>query len=922
MLPNRRIEHAHNPTAVSMKRLSISAMAAWLAIVATGLPARAQALTGTIAGRVADQQGGVLPGVTVTLTGRTGPQAQVTDTHGEFRFVGLDVGIYSIKAELQGFGVKQEPTLDLGIGKTIDLRLDLELLGISESVRVTASSINVDTSTTATDTTLSQQLLFSMPFSRSGSPLATLLNNAPGINNGAAYGGGANASSALLLDGVDTRDPESDAVWTSLNYNLIEEVQVGGLGAPPEHGGFTGALVNIITKSGGNRFSALSELRFANAALSSDNLTSAITTANPALGQASIVKKLTDYTAQLGGPFKKDKVFFFGSVQRFSVQNDPIGQRTLATQIYPRFDAKLTVVPAPADNITVFLQYDEFNSTGMPGLPGNTATQQQTLNVTAPDMIWNLQYRKVFGSSTFLETKYTGYGHSYADYAPIDASPAHVDEKGAWSGGGGYDKRSDRTRNQVNVALSKYADLKGKHAFKFGAEFERSRIRDRKAYSGNVEYYDSGGLPYLAYSYGYDAQVSIRRNSLYAQDQWKLGRATLNYGLRADQIHGADTTTGEQVYSTVSLGPRVGVAVDIFGKGKSVLRAYYGRLYEGANAKPFEDAVSGAGDRVTYEVGPGYGTLTETDRVSGVSKFTVDHNINQVGLDEVITAWEQQLRSDTKLTATAVYRDNINFISSVLPAARWTPVVRTNPLTGQPITVYRWNNRSVGEHLQITNYDGLEYLASDGSAVGTARPSRKYASMILVLQKAMAHRWAGQVSYVWSRTSGTVDNLFVENQQTQQFVTPNRAEINANGVATNSRTHELKTYATYQIPAIDVSLNAYYRLLSGTTYNAVQRLAGSVINYSFPIDINLEPAGSRRNDRLSLLDLRVEKVVKAGINRFGVYLDASNLLNATTVTARQTRHPGRPIAGFNVLFGDPTAVTLPRQATVGLRWWF
>jgi hypothetical protein len=345
-------------------------------------------------------------------------------------------------------------------------------------------------------------------------------------------------------------------------------------------------------------------------------------------------------------------------------------------------------------------------------------------------------------------------------------------------------------------------------------------------------------------------------------------------------------------------------------------------MYEGANFSPFERAVSGIGDFVTYDVGPGYKTLTETDRVSGASKYKVDPNIKQVGLDEFNGAWEQQLRPDAKITVTGIYRNNINFVNSVLPAARWSPVVRTNPLTNQPITVYQWANRNVGEQYLISNYDGTQYLAPDGSVVGTASPYRKYYGMILVLQKAMTHRWSGQFSYVWSRTKGTVDNTGTENQQGVQFQTPNRAQINADGFATNDRTHEFKTYLSYQIPVIDVSLNASHRFLSGTTYTPVQRLAGSVINYSSFVDINLEPLGSRRNDNLSLVDLRAEKLFHAGINRFGVYLDVANLLNAGTITGRQNRFPSRTISGASVAFGDPTAVTPGRQATVGLRWSF
>ncbi len=439
---------------------------------------------------------------------------------------------------------------------------------------------------------------------------------------------------------------------------------------------------------------------------------------------------------------------------------------------------------------------------------------------------------------------------------------------------------------------------------------------------GTSSTYDYGGKPYLAYSYAYDLSGTIKRNSFYAQDQWKVGRATFNYGVRADQIHGDDSNRGTQVYSTLSVGPRLGVALDLAGTGRSVVRGYYGRMYEGANFSPFERAVSGIGDFVTYSVGPNYSSLTEINRVSGASKYTVDPNIKQVGLDEFNGAFEQQLRPEVKFVATGIYRNNINFINSVLPGAEWSPVARTNPLTGQPFTLYRWANRAIGEQYLITNYSGFQYLAPNGSVIGTANPYRRYTSVILQLQKAMTHRWGGQVSYVWSRTKGTVNNAGTENQQGAQFQTPNLALINSDGFAVNDLTNEFKAYISYQIPVAEVALNAYYRYISGQTYTAVQQIAGSVINYSSAVSVNLEPFGARRNDGLSAVDLRAEKILSAGINRYGVYIDVANLFNAGTITSRQARVPSRSISGYPVLFGDPTAVTPARQATIGLRWSF
>ena len=109
----------------------------------------------------------------------------------------------------------------------------------------------------------------------------TLLNYAPGINNSSAYGSQGSYGNALLLDGVDTRDPEGGSAWTFFNQNLIQEVQIGGLGAPAEFGGFTGAIMNTVTKSGGNAYAGLFTIRYTRDSLASDNISSSVLSAKP-----------------------------------------------------------------------------------------------------------------------------------------------------------------------------------------------------------------------------------------------------------------------------------------------------------------------------------------------------------------------------------------------------------------------------------------------------------------------------------------------------------------------------------------------------------------------------------------------------------------------------------------------------------------
>src|SRR4029453_5030150 len=109
----------------------------------------------------------------------------------------------------------------------------------------------------------------------------------------------------------------------------------------------------------------------------------------------------------------------------------------------------------------------------------------------------------------------------------------------------------DRTRNQVNASRTKSAQGAGDHAFKFGIEIERSTVRDRFVYSGataaaptGAYYYDYGG-PYRAYANTCDLKGTNKRESYYAQDQWKAGRMTANFGLRLDSVRGEASTTGE-----------------------------------------------------------------------------------------------------------------------------------------------------------------------------------------------------------------------------------------------------------------------------------------------------------------------------------------------------------------------------------------
>jgi hypothetical protein len=894
--------------------------------------AAAQTQTGTVEGKITDQQDAVLPGVTLALTGPRGTQSTVSDAEGNFRFVGVAPATYVLKAELSGFAPQEQVDVIVGMGKTVSADFALKVSGVTENVEVRAASI-VDVKSSATSTNLTSDLLTLMPIYSSTS--TGLLNAAPGINNDSAYGAQGTYGNALLLDGVDTRDPEGGSAWTFFNQNLIEEIQIGGLGAPAEYGGFTGSVINTVTKSGGNAFSGLFSMRYTKDTLASKNISEEVLGENPALGQSAVTKKLADYTVQMGGPIKKDKAFFFASIQRYSAVSDPIGPVAKRSEISPRFNMKFTLQPSSSDTIILGTQYDAYNVTGRVGRwPATQATDRQTVEEDAPEWVWNAQWRKVIGASTFLEAKLTGYT-GYYNLDPVDPSPYTYDVSSDQysNGGGGGLYYADRSRNQVQASLTKYADGFGKHALKFGAEIERSHVRSQYQPYGPAGFYlySYGADPYYRVSYGYDVQGDSRRTSAYAQDQWNVGRLTLNIGLRLDHIRGYSPVLKENVYTPhTAWGPRVGAAFDLTGSGTAVLRGFYGRYFEGTATAFYTQATPGIQDYTFTPINPDGSVAGPPDVVIPAIVYGISDDMRHPRTDEFNIAWESQVSRSMRFTATGIWRKTNDFINNVINGAQWAPISLSNDLTGQPFTGYRWaNSASTNENFFIRNTEGYKYIATDGSTIGTADPERSYKALMLLLSSSLKRRLGFQVSYVLAKAEGNVDNsgggAWLGGTT---WNSPNTALINSFGELTNSRRHEIKADVAYQIPKVDVLLGGVYTGLSGRPFTPFGQYTNGQLNLptSGRRQIFLEPRGSERNDFYHNVDLRAEKAFKVQGHRFGVYADMANLFNTASITLRQTRYPNTSVVVNDVStivdYKAPTGVQGARQVTIGGRWIF
>ncbi len=781
-------------------------------------------------------------------------------------------------------------------------------------------------------------MLFNLPIRPTNAAL-DMLNYLPGINDGSAYGTNSDYANGLLIDGVDTRDPDAGSAWVFFNYNLMEEVQVGGLGAPAEYGSYTGAVVNTIMKSGGNRFTGLFDAYWTKKSFWSDNIDPAYVTQNPSLGDPFVVNKRLDLSGQLGGPLIKDKLFFFIAAQRYEQEDNPSGPRTLHTEISPRFNAKLTWQPGPNDNLSASFQWDYYNQTGRPSIGSNLDQDSNTVNQDSPEAVWGVQWRHLFGTRTFAEVKYSGWwGYYYTD--PIDPTPLSYDgTTGEYTGGGWGYYYADRGRHQVNASISHYAEAFGKHDLKFGVEIERSKVHSRYGYNQDIYYYDNTDYypkgQYYAYDYGYDNDGRNGRESLFAQDSWKpTDRLTINAGVRVDFVRGRSPVLDKTVYSNTNWAPRLGFAFDATGNGKTVVKGTYGQYYEAMLFDMYQRALPGYRDYVTYlydpegdKCGPLGNCFTEDSRLL-YPLYGIDSDVKHPRVDEWTVGIDRELTKDVRLSLTGIWREDKNVQASVYPDARWTPTTVTNGVTGQPLTVYNWANRAASETTPIlTNPDGFVYRDPSGNALGTARTERKYKALMVVLDKRFTNRWQGRVSYVWSKSEGTVNNTVSNTYgQTSAWETPTLALVNNFGRPVYERPHEIKVYGTWQIPKIEVGLNGYWRYLSGTTWTPYQRYTSRQIVYprSAGRQPNLEPFGNRRLDSESYLDLRLEKIFKvgAGTDRIAVYADVQNLFNAGTITDVNERYPSVSIANEDVEGGSPTTIIGPRRWLLGARWSF
>ena len=671
-------------------RIAVAACAVW------GLAAQpALAQDAGIAGVAKDNSGAVLPGVTVTASSPVLIEQQrvaVTDGEGRYIITALRPGTYTVTFTLEGFQTVRREGVALSAGFTANIEGILQVGSLAESITVTGAAPVVDVQNVRRQTVVTAEQLETLPTStKSVGQLATLTTGVTGIGDvGGSYqvepgqdvvsGGGrfhGKSGTKVSFDGMGMENSSGNSSY-QLNAAAVEEMVMSTSGISADTNA-DGLVVNVIPKEGGNQFKVTLQGLYANSGFESDNLSDDLRARG--LSTRNKTQKLFDYSAGIGGPIKKDRLWFFFAPRSWGIVRNQAGvfwNKTQNVYLTPPgaelkvvkwtpwtdrpldrlsgrlewYDTALTRLTYQATKTNKFaFTYDEQRGCNCGSVsaaeaqeyyissyrfdPNRLVQATWTAPVTNKLLLeagaaftisqWNMYYNPGV-TNDIAPIIDVGLGQNYG------APAVHI----------GHPNGRDRFTQRAALTYTT-----GSHNFKAGFQTEQMRTNTYFRANGNRNYVFFNGAPLIIvqYAYPYLLLANTRADmGIYAQDQWKLtSKMTLNLGLRWDYFNGyvpaqrsgfaedtdgywaGDVTInpwlGQRTFNEVrnvpnwkDWNPRLGLAYDVFGNGKTAVKATLGRYTA----------------KLGTEIAEGQGANPLVSTVASTTRFWADSNSNFV----------------------------------------------------------------------------------------------------------------------------------------------------------------------------------------------------------------------------------------------------------------------------------------------------
>lgn len=932
-----------------------------------------QVTTGSMKGLVSDPDGKPVPGATVTISSPAligGSRVDYTNELGVFRFPSLPVGAYAVTVTLEGFQTVQVSKVAVSLNASANVPLTMKMSGKSEEITVVGETPLIDVTQSGLSTNYTKDILENTPTQRN---FYNLMQVAPGISasQGDSAGdrtiafGSNMQSNSWSVDGVDLTAPETGSTWLYQEPDAIAEIQVIGVGAPAEYGNHLGAVFNVVTKKGGNDFHGSANYFFQGSGLTGSNVTLP-PCSDPSLAPGAACAdqsvgadpnfnliKYHDFSATLGGPVKRDRIWFFGSVQNLRDNatqpgNDPANA---FPAIQDAYDGKLSGLIGQKNEWTGFYHYEKSDGGGADPYSAPTALYDER----AKNHSWGGGITSTISSNFLFEAHYAGWNTKdlqngvqpnildpFVDYTPPGGGPY------VYTGGVLYPFDYVTSRHQVNAKATYYAEhfMKSQHEFRFGVQWSRGLADTLTAAGANGFYtYNYGGYQYRVYQEPYRYGAITHDLGTFLDDTVTVNsRLTLNLGVRYDHntgdipsyanlavgtpsitevgnfINPPGSTPGVHMMTWNKISPRLGFVLQTQKDGKSVLQGSFGVYYDHNVSGNWDFPSPSVTNYQLFAFDPVLGHKVGDPITDQAFGNAIDPNIEPPRTLQYALGYEQQLSDTMSVGGQYIYKDTTNLIGFEINGGLWAQHPFTDPFTG---TQYTLLDLVENPTLVKGNFAGdfCSHIVGGGSASMCNQDLHyfnRYKGLVLTFTKRMSKNWALNASYTRSKSWGLNPRPLDQRQFNPFYGSLRESDpntwVNAEGLLQGDRPNMFRVQGVWNQLPLGLNLSANVDFSTGRPHTR-------------QFSVGLEQGHKRvimerdiRLDNIKVIDLTIGR-------RFALSKGAAilvngtiyNLLNADNVTDLESQ-------GSQVLSnpGDvytPGTWTKPRrlQLQVGLQ---
>ncbi len=928
-----------------------------------------------LAGAVKDASGGVLPGVTVEASSPAlieKLRAVITDDAGQYRIVDLRPGVYRMTFTLPGFGMVTREKIELISNFTATINAELRVGSVEETVTVSGATPVVDMQTATNQQVMTRELLESVPTGRSiwavGATLNGVTLSAPDVGGTAgmqqtymATHGSDRRDNAIQVDGMSVNGIEGDgAIQNYFNQGMFEEMsyQTSALSAEVPS---AGVRLNMIPKDGSNVFKGSLFYSQTPGSFQSNNFTPELRALG--LKAPNRVEKILDVNVGVGGPVKKDKLWFYSSARVWGVDQtvtDSFHNRDVTNR---RFDPDFTQ-PTVDDNLiksgVIRLTYQASSrhkiaayADGIIKFRGhecaaNTFPTSEACGIRSPKRYFTAQakYTGTLTSSLLVEA---GWSENDETYSTNEVQP----ETGPTAVGRVDRITTDRWGSVIGPYYFREPDrhtfsgsasyVTGSHALKLGFQLGKGSNHHQRTMNGGIDLYQeyNNKVPasVLIHNTPQDTREVIKYDlGIYVQDSLRWNRLTVNPGLRVElfntYVPAQASAAGrfvparafdkiENLPSWKDIAPRLGFVYDVFGDSKTALKVHVGKYMRAFSTVGFAAVYNPntlQTDRRTWsdlngddvaqpnEIGP----INTPFNISGVSNRRPDPDIKRPYQWEYTLGLQRELMGGVLLSANWIRRDyqRLFWSDNVLTTfADYTIVNIPNPMNpAELLPIYNLNVAKRGQ-VEIIDKNSTEnhrwYNGFDLGFTARARGASLYGGV----------------------TAGRQTTVFCEVDDPNSLRFCDQRDLNLPYL------YQLKLAGIYPLP-YGINLSGSWQGLPGVPvgtgrqdaeYVAAQnRVPDASLNVEYNVTRTQIPSltvtnvtvplitpGTKYLDRWNQIDVRLSKKVTVGRVILQGQFDIFNLLNSSNILS-QTETYGSAL-------GRPTAILQGRLLALGLQ---